>query len=318
MDFEFRNADSLGNATYLSAGEMKLPLMFFFFSISYFLCFGIWFVNLREIRNGNDSLFPDSGPRPSIYAIHQIMGVLVFVKFLSIFFESLRFYVIKVHGHAEVWSFLYYSLTCIKTIFLFTVILLIGTGWSFIRPFIKEREKKIILSVLCLQVLNNIVIAVFSQETEGEFFYAKLAGLLHLIDIICCCMILVPIVWQVNELEKSIDVDTDEGRSEREAELEAGDKGHILTKLKLFRSFYIVVIAYIYSTRILVYLFASLLDYRHLWVRYFVVEIVTLWFYVSVGLMFRPTSEASYKGVRDNDDDGRMDEVELLSGKAQK
>jgi G protein-coupled receptor 107 len=321
MDFKFRNADSLGNPTYLSAGEMKLPLMFVFFSISYLLCCGIWFVNLREIQKGNDSLFPDSGPRPSIYAIHQIMGVLVFVKFLSIFFESLRFYVIKIHGHAEVWSFIYYSVTGIKTIFLFTVILLIGTGWSFIRPFIKEREKKIILSVLCLQVLNNIVMAVFSQEMEGDSGYSKLAGLLHLVDIICCCMILVPIVWQVNELEKSIDLDTDtdEGRLEREAELESGDKGHILTKLKLFRTFYIVVIAYIYSTRILVYLFASLLDYRHLWVRYFVVEIVTLWFYVSVGLMFRPTSEASYKGVRDNnDDDGRLDEVELLSDKAHK
>jgi hypothetical protein len=81
-----------------------------------------------------------------------------------------------------------------------------------------------------------------------------------------------------------------------------------------------VVIAYIYSTRILVYLFASLLDYRHLWVRYFVIEIVTLWFYVSVGLMFRPMSEANYQGLQSkfDNDDGRLDEVELLSSKVRK
>lgn len=313
LEFHFTNVDSLGNPSYLSSGEMKLPLLFLFFSFSYIICFGVWVINIREIQKGNESLFPDSGPRPTIYAIHQIMGALIFVKFLSVFFESLRFYVIKEYGHAEVWSVIFYSVDFIRHIFLFTVILLIGTGWSFIKPFINEREKKIILSVLVLQFVNNVVIAVLSQETEGEANYAKLAGLLHLVDIVCCCMILVPIVWQVNELEKSVDADED--LSEREADLESGDKGQILEKLKLFRTFYLVVIAYIYSTRILVYLFASLLDYRHLWVRHFVVEIVTLSFYVSVGLMFRPITESAYRGI-DNDDE--LDEVELLSSKKAK
>lgn len=277
------------------------------------MCFGVWVINISEIEKGKDSLFPDSGPRPTIYAIHKIMGALVFVKFLSVFFESLRYYVIKEYGHAEVWSVVFYCVDFVRHIFLFTVVLLIGTGWSFIKPFINEREKKIILFVLILQFVNNIVIAVLSQETAGESSYAKLTGILHLVDIICCCMILVPIVWQVNELEKSVDADED--LSEREADLESGDKGQILSKLKLFRTFYLVVIAYIYSTRILVYLFASLLDYRHLWVRYFVVEIVTLSFYVSVGLMFRPVSEVAYRGIEDDD---LLDEVELLSRKKAK
>ena len=37
--------------------------------------------------------------------------------------------------------------------------------------------------------------------------------------------------------------------------------------------------------------FATVLDYKHLWVRYGVVELVTLVFYVMVGLLFRPRVE---------------------------
>ena len=32
------------------------------------------------------------------------------------------------------------------------VILLIGTGWSLVKPFLNDREKKIVLFVLVLQV----------------------------------------------------------------------------------------------------------------------------------------------------------------------
>jgi hypothetical protein len=34
---------------------------------------------------------------------------------------------------------------------------MIGSGWSFVKPFLSQREKKMILGVLVLQVLNNIV-----------------------------------------------------------------------------------------------------------------------------------------------------------------
>ncbi|KAL3907075.1 MAG: hypothetical protein SGILL_009016, partial [Bacillariaceae sp.] len=57
----------------------------------------------------------------------------------------------------------------------------------------------------------------------------------------------------------------------------------LASKLKLFRSFYILVVAYIYITRIVVYLFATTLNYKHTWIRYMVVEFVTLIFYVTVG-----------------------------------
>lgn len=292
---------------------MILPWMFFVFSISYLLCLVIWYTNIRLIQQGKLGHFAKEGEQPIVYHIHQLMTLLLILKFLSIFFESIRFHAIKATGHAEVWTFIYYAVTFVKGTFLFTVILLIGTGWSFVKPFLNDREKKIILVILVLQVVNNVAIIALSHEIEGESSFARWSGILHIVDILCCCAVLIPIVWQVNELEKSLGLDGVEGEfgvdlSERES---AGDKGQVLSKLKLFRSFYLIVVGYIYSTRILVYLFSTMLDYKHLWVRHFVVEIVTLSFYVCVGFMFRPVGESvAYQSVKKSDEEA-VNGVEL-------
>jgi len=309
LDFHFMNYDNFGNATYLTAGEMRLPLIFFFFSMSYLACFVIWVINNRQIQSGLPGLFRNPGGRqPIVYPIHHLMAALLLFKFFATFFESLRYHFIRVLGHADFWSVAYYIFTFIKGTFLFIVILLIGTGWSFVKPFLNDREKKVVLVILCLQVANNIALVVLSQLTEGEASFEGWTAILHLVDILCCCAVLLPIVWQVNMLEKSIgddardadEPDGDNGEYGRPAqsELEHGEKGQILTKLKLFRSFYLLVVAYIYATRILVYLFATLLSYQHLWIQPFVVELVTLTFYVVVGMMFRPMAENPYLSLK--------------------
>ena len=81
-------------------------------------------------------------------------------------------------------------------------------------------------------------------------------------------------------------------------------------KLKLFRRFYGLVVAYIYTTRIIVYLFATMLTYRHEWVRYFVVEGVTLAFYFTVGSLFLPMCENPYFSVNKSQ---RETEIELTT-----
>lgn len=297
LEFHFVNYDSLGNPSYLTAGEMRLPLLFFFFSLSYLICFIIWVMNNREIGRGHSGLFSSNG-QPIVYPIHHLMSALLLTKFLATFLESIRYHYIRVMGHAELWSMVYYVFTFIRGTFLFTVILLIGTGWSFVKPFLSPREKQVVAFILVLQVGNNIALIVLSQITEGESRFDRWTASLHLIDILCCCAVLLPIVWQVNTLEKSIGEEVEDMTDEeREQQLESSEKGQILRKLRLFRSFYLLVVAYIYSTRILVYLFSTMLDYRHLWVQHFVVELVTLAFYVTVGCMFRPMTENPYLSV---------------------
>ena len=75
-----------------------------------------------------------------------------------------------------------------------TVILLIGSGWSFVKPFLTDREKKMILGVIVLQVINNIAIVVLTQETEGEIAFDRWTAILHLVDIVCCCAVLLPFI----------------------------------------------------------------------------------------------------------------------------
>ena len=58
------------------------------------------------------------------------------------------------------------------------------------------------------------------------------------VDIICCCAILFPIVWSIKHL--------------REASQTDGKAARSLHKLTLFRQFYVMVVSYIYFTRIVV------------------------------------------------------------------
>lgn len=288
---------------------MILPHMFFSFFLLYSICLYLWNSNISAISQGGVGYFAEpGGGRPLVYPIHHIMSFLLLLKTFSLLFESVRYHYLRATGHASVWSALYYTFTFLKGTILFTAILLIGSGWSFVKPFLTHREKKMIFAILVLQVINNIAIIVLTQETEGEVAFDRWTAVLHLVDIICCCAVLIPIVWQVNTLEKNFELsnnlnadikDTSDAIiSEDEFENEPlkgrPTDAKLASKLKLFRSFYMLVVAYIYTTRIVVYIFASTLDYRHQWVKHFVIEAVTLAFYVTVGTLFKPMSENPY------------------------
>jgi hypothetical protein len=113
--------------------------------------FGVWLVHLR--RNSE-----------KIHKIHHLMTALVAFKSLTLLFEGVRYHFIRTLGHPTGWSILFYSLNFIKGMLFFTVILLIGMGWSMLKPFLNDREKKIMLVVLPLQVLFNIAIIVVSDS----------------------------------------------------------------------------------------------------------------------------------------------------------
>lgn len=310
LDLHFKNYDSYGNPSYLTAGEMKLPSMYIYFSISYAFCFILWSLNIRNIRRGREAIWSPRGEhtssRPVVHAIHHLMTVLLGLKALTVFFEAARYHFIKMNGHAEFLSAVYFTMSFIKGTFMFTVILLIGSGWSLVKPFLNEREKKVIWGVLVLQIIDNIAVIVLSQETEGERLYEDWSAVLHFVDILCCCAVLVPIVWQINSFETTIEAEragqSDQQTSSAISDVESdapatAEAARTLQKLKQFRSFYLLVVVYIYFTRIVVYLFATCLGYRQTWLRYFVTELGTLVFYAVVGFLFRPVSDNPYLKV---------------------
>jgi hypothetical protein len=94
----------------------------------------------------------------------------------------------------------YYVFAFLKGVMLFTVILLIGSGWSLMKSYLNDKEKRIIWVVLILQVLDNIAMIVLEETAPGSQGWQTWRDLLHLVDIVCCCAILLPIVWSIQHL----------------------------------------------------------------------------------------------------------------------
>jgi len=301
LDISMHNYDTFGKISYLTAGEMPLPSIFLYFSMSYLICLLFWAKYLQDITSGKLS----SRKGHAVHQIHHMMTLLLVFKTLTVFFESVRYHYIRTTGHAELWSVVYFGFSFLKGIMLFTVILLIGSGWSFLKPFLNIKEKQLIYFVLILQIIDNVAVVILANETEGERPYEDWSALLHLVDILCCCAVLIPIVWQVNSLEQAA---PDNKTSNNPT------NSRTLSRLKLFRSFYILVVSYIYFTRVVVYLFATILSYRITWLRHFTTEIGTLAFYVVVGYQFRPEVENPYMVLLKKDDEIIEEEdVELVN-----
>jgi hypothetical protein len=277
-----------------------LYILFFFV---YTGCSILWVKNLRRIKkSGGDGV-------SSVHHVHYMMAFLLILKTATVFLESMRFHYIRVTGQGEnLWDIVYYTFAFIKGIALFTTLLLIGSGWSMFKPFLNDKEKKIIFIVLCLQIIDNVALILVANDAPGSNSYAVWRNILHLVDIISCIGILLPVVWQVRQLEAAANVTNEEGGNF------GGRNTRILNKLKLFQRFYFSVVGYIYFTRIMVFLFASILTWNQTWWRFFATELGTLLFYVFVGYEFRPVDKNPYLALeQDDSDDERLSDDEHVS-----
>ncbi|KAL6575804.1 hypothetical protein OROHE_000785 [Orobanche hederae] len=70
---------------------------------------------------------------------------------------------VKVTGTPHGWDVLFYIFQFIRVVLLFTVIVSIGTGWSFFKPALQKNEKKVLMIVIPLQVLANIASIVIGE-----------------------------------------------------------------------------------------------------------------------------------------------------------
>jgi energy-coupling factor transporter transmembrane protein EcfT len=79
---------------------------------------------------------------------------------------------------------------------------------------------------------------------------------------------------------------------------EVDGKAHnSLVKLQLFRQFYVMVVVYIYFTRIVVFLLAATVPFYLLWLGPLSTEVATLLFFVITGYKFRPAEDNPYLPV---------------------
>ena len=263
--------------------------MYFAFFLLFTVTSFVWCWVLLQPRGGG-------GNAVKVHHIHYMMAVLLVLKALTLLFESIRFHYIAIYGTSEVaeaWNIVFYIFAFLKGIMLFTVILLIGSGWSLMKGYLHDKEKRIILVVLSLQVIDNIAMIVLEETAPGSQGWLTWRDLLHLVDILCCCAILFPIVWSIRHLRQAAEAD---GKAQAN-----------LHKLQLFRQFYVMVVAYIYFTRIVVFLLAATIPFYLLWLGPMFTELATFRFFVVTGAKFRPAADNPYLAVRSEDEEGDGD-----------
>ncbi|CAK9158231.1 unnamed protein product [Ilex paraguariensis] len=275
-----------GQRVYLSAGKTSLPVIFFLFFLVYMTLGGVWAYTLYHAKRS-----------ASVYGIHFFMLGVVILKALNLLCEAEDKSYIKKTGSAHGWDVVFYIFSFLKGITLFTLIVLIGTGWSFLKPYLQGKEKKVLMIVIPLQVVANVAQVVIDETGPyGQDTYTWKQVFL-LVDILCCCAVLFPIVWSIKNL--------------REAARTDGKAAVNLMKLTLFRQYYVFVICYIYFTRVVVYALKTITSYRYQWTSEVAAELATLAFYVFTGYNFRPKVHNPYFAIDDEEEEAAAEQLKL-------
>ncbi|KAM0045437.1 putative transmembrane protein GPR107/GPR108 [Helianthus debilis subsp. tardiflorus] len=163
-------------------------------------------------------------------------------------------------------------------------------------------SSKVLMIVIPLQVLANVASIVIGETGPFIRDWVTWNQVFLLVDIICCCAIIFPIVWSIRSLRETSKTD--------------GKAARNLAKLTLFRQFYIVVIGYLYFTRIVVFALKTIAAYKYQWVSSAAEEIASLVFYLVMFYMFRPVEKNEYFVLDDEDEEAaemalRDEEFEL-------
>ncbi|GAB6021889.1 hypothetical protein CHUAL_006055 [Chamberlinius hualienensis] len=278
------------NDNFLSAGEMPLPALYFTMSVLFFLSGGFWVFILKKCKG-------------DVFKIHYVMAVLVYLKSLNLLFHGIHYHFIQTSGiHIESWAILDYVTHLLKGALMFTTIVLIGTGWAFIKHVLSDKDKKIFMIVIPLQILDNVAAIIMEESEEGDSAYFTWKDVFILVDLLCCGAILFPVIWSIRHLQDASQTD--------------GKAVTNLRKLKLFRHFYIMIVCYIYFSRIIVHLLKITVPFQYEWLDEMFYEMAAFVFYVLTGYKFRPKSNNPYFQVPQEDYDLESDQVIIYSGVA--
>jgi hypothetical protein len=267
---------STGVKSYLSTGLSSLPT-YYFVLFFVFVCMNVYWVYMLKNQWSNAR------------SIHHLMTAVCVLKTITLFLEALRYYTIRSSGVHDGWSAAFYVFEFLKGMLMFTVIILIGTGWSYLKPFLTERDKQMVLAVLVTQAAVNIAMVAVDESTPGSLGGVRWRDILHFVDIVCCCVILFPVVWSISHLRAAAGSDSKAARN--------------VQRLKNFRWFYLLIVSYIYFTRIVLFLLEALLPYDLTWVGPVFKEIAAVALYGVTGYLFRPQDANPYLALSKDDDD---------------
>lgn len=230
----------------------------------------------------------------------------------------------------------------LRTLFFFVIITLIGTGWSFFKPFLSDRDKTIIMIVVPLQVLDNVAMVITDATSPGSIgWLAWVSNVICDMSHVTCAIMRILLLSLTASLERCFPISGYHllrcypnshhlvhqtftrgitNWRERYAPRKYTQSVSVLTwlfhftaarnlrKLRLFRQFYLIVVSYIYFTRIIIYLLDATLQYNLFYLGDVFTELATLSFFIVVGHKFRPAEGNPYFNLEE-EDAARLEEM---------
>jgi hypothetical protein len=288
IDFDVEITEMNAGPEYLGAGLAPVPNVYFFMAAMFAGAAIVWVMILRDAHNDESK---------TLFKIHYLMLVLCLMKCVSLICHGIDYHFIGKDGtRNEAWAVAYYGIHLLKGVILFLAILLIGVGFGFIKHALSKNERMIFYLVIPLQVFANIASIMIEESAEGSQSRSTWRSLGLLVDLICCGAILFPVVWSIRHLRESSEVD--------------GKAQTSLVKLRLFRRFYVMVLAYVYTTRIIIYLVESTVPFRWEWMGALFSELTAFAFYITTGYMFSPEEDNVYLHCPTDSEDEESFEME--------
>ncbi|SAM04725.1 hypothetical protein [Absidia glauca] len=259
---------------HLSAGDSPLPLVYGISSFAYLSAAAYW-IHLLLIRKDT-----------RVFRAHWLMLVLMVIIVVNKALQSAKYHYMKIGVLSGGWSIGFYVFASIKGLLSILIIVLLASGWMFIKPFLSSRDKSVISIVVPLQILANVASAIGGEAALGSADWPFWNMLFPIIDLMACGIIL----WTILQTRKNLGTGSTAD----------GKETDVLGKYKLWSSFYVVTLIYIYVTRIIVQLLQAILPFQYVsWFGEAVSEIATLSFYVFIG----PFANNPYMQVADSPDE---------------
>ncbi|KAI7853006.1 lung seven transmembrane receptor-domain-containing protein [Circinella umbellata] len=277
---------------HLSAGDTPLPTVYTYSSIAYLIA-AIYWLGLLVFRK-----------ETRVFRAHWLMFILVLCMNIDKALHAAKFHYKRRGLLTEGWQIGFYVFASVKGILSILIIVLLASGWMFIKPFLSAKDKRVISVVVPLQVLANIASAIGSEAAIGSTDRSFWNMILPIIDLAGCCIVL----WTILQTRKHLGAGSSAD----------GKEADILNKYKLWSSFYIVTLVYVYVTRIIVQLLQASLPFRYVnWLGEAVNEFATFLFYIFIGYKFRPYPNNPYTQVPGEEENGQNNEtndIELRIG----
>ncbi|KAJ1659900.1 hypothetical protein IWQ61_001093 [Dispira simplex] len=281
LGFHFHSENLNPDGNHLTAGDIPLPRIYGLMSVLYSLVVLLWLYyqppcsSQSKPATRNDAFGVPFRTKP-LFLRHYYL-ILTFLVLVT-FHKALQGYKMArmARGLAvDIWVVGFYISTFLKGLLGIVVIAMIASGWLFMRSFLTLRDKRILGCVIPLQTFTTIANFLKDEMAIGSTERLVWLRIIPIMDLGAFLVIL----WTIWQTQKYL----------RQASEIDGKAARNLRRHKLWGSFYVLTLMYLYGTRVVARYLNVSLPYQYVrWVSELLVELISLAFYLTVGYKIRP------------------------------